>query len=88
MWQLWLAQQTSPSTDPVEWLQYGVLGLVLIAILTGWLWAKPAVDRILAANDRLRDERSKQTEALIAEVHGLRAEVHRLVEELARERPR
>lgn len=29
-------------------VSYGALGLVVLAMLTGWLWAKPAVDQILA----------------------------------------
>lgn len=33
-----------------------VLGVVLLLLLFGWLWARPAVDRILRENDRLTDE--------------------------------
>ena len=37
--------QTVPANDPLLTLaQYGLLGLVLLMLLTGWLWAKPAVD--------------------------------------------
>lgn len=29
-------------------LNYGVLGVVVIALVVGWLWAKPAVDKLIA----------------------------------------
>jgi hypothetical protein len=82
VWAAWLTQ-VDTGADPISsWIQYGSLGLVIIALLTGLLWAKPAVDRVLAQNDRLRDERSQQMEALIGEVHALRNEVR----EMRRER--
>lgn len=35
----------SDAGDPLITLaQYGLLGLILVMLLTGWLWAKPAVD--------------------------------------------
>lgn len=67
MWSVLWAQEP-PSSSPVEWLQYGALGAVIVALLLGWLWAKPAVDRILRDNDRLQDE-------ILAEVKATRAEV-------------
>jgi hypothetical protein len=60
--------ETAAPTDPLSFIQYGILGLILVLILTGWLWAKPAVeelqkrhaeerklweDRILPTMDRL-----------------------------------
>lgn len=81
MW--WLAQQPAPSpgTDLSDWLQFGVLGLVLVGILTGWLWAKPAVERLLAENDRLRHQVEQNDETIIAELHELRREVRGLRDE-------
>jgi hypothetical protein len=32
--------------DPLNILQFGVLGVVLLALVSGYLWAKPAVDEI------------------------------------------
>lgn len=77
---MWLlAQQVDTGTDPTEWIQFGALGLVVLALLTGWLWAKPAVDRILEENrvlrEQLHEQRDRQAEALIAEVHALRSEL-------------
>jgi hypothetical protein len=62
--------QTAP-VDPLPGLiQYGVLGLVIIALLLGWLWPKPSVEQL---------RRDKQA----AEDRATRAEQQR--DELARE---
>jgi hypothetical protein len=88
VWLAWLAQQSTAGPDVIgPWIQYGSLGLVIVMLLTGWLWAKPAVDRQLREIDRLNNEQGKQIEALIGEVHQLRGEVHALREGLRRERP-
>lgn len=55
------------------YLNYGVLGLLVIAIFLGWVWAKPSVDRVLeeknaaitqlqAERDRLIDEKTQAEE--------------------------
>ena len=46
-------------TDPVTWVNFGVLGLIVLGLLTGWLWAKPAVDRLEKEKDRAIAEREK-----------------------------
>ena len=47
--------------DPfIALAQYGLLGLILVMLLTGWLWAKPAVDDMkeqFAAERKLWEER-------------------------------
>jgi hypothetical protein len=46
MWLHLLAQAASESggSDPLSlFLQYGLPGLVIAALIMGWLWAKPAV---------------------------------------------
>ncbi len=36
-----------PTTDPAGFLTtYGILGVILMLILTGYLWPKPAVDEL------------------------------------------
>jgi hypothetical protein len=45
--------------DPVTFLNFGVLGLVVAGLITGWLWTKPAVDRLVAEKDRAIAEREK-----------------------------
>ncbi len=52
----------SPSTslsDPLTWLNFGALGLILVLLFTGYLWAKPGVDQLRAENKRLIEERDK-----------------------------
>lgn len=50
------------SQEVAPYLNYGVLGMVVVAIFTGWLWAKPAVDRLMAERDRLIEEKRKAEE--------------------------
>jgi hypothetical protein len=38
--------QTAPAEPISGLIQYGVLGLVLVALLLGWLWPKPSVDQL------------------------------------------
>lgn len=49
------------AADPTDLVQFGVLGIILLLILAGWLWAKPAVDDL---KDRLAKTES-QRDALI-----------------------
>jgi hypothetical protein len=39
---MWIAA----GTDPLLFAQYGILGVVVIGFISGWLWAKPSVDRL------------------------------------------
>lgn len=81
---MWLGQSPSPAPSPVELIQYGVLGMVVVALIAGWLWAKPAVDRLLADKDRLITERSQEIEALTREVSALSGQVKDLSEQIRR----
>lgn len=69
-----LSAATSGSTDlPAEitpFLNLGVLGLLVIAIFFGWVWAKPSVEKVIdeknasiarleAERDRLLGEKTK-----------------------------
>lgn len=44
------------SVDVLQFLQYGVLGLVIVAALMGWIWFKPGVDNLLSDRDRLNNQ--------------------------------
>jgi hypothetical protein len=70
--------ETAP-VDPLSFVQYGILGVILIMLLTGWLWAKPAVeemqkrhaeerklweDRILPTMERLSRELDKNAQEM------------------------
>lgn len=41
--------------DPgtLSFAQFGVLGLIIVAALAGWIWFKPAVDNLLNRLERL-----------------------------------
>lgn len=55
------AADTTPTStafdDPLTWINFGVLGILVFLLLTGWLWSKPSVERIDAENKRLVVER-------------------------------
>lgn len=53
----WLAQ-AEPKVI-ADWAGAGVAGLVVVALLFGWLWAKPAVDHLLTDLDVSRKELSE-----------------------------
>lgn len=90
MWLVFWAQAPPPPSgvDSIAtWVQFGVLGAVVVAILRGWLWAKPAVDRLLRDLDWLREQREKTDEVVIAEIHALRSEIASLRKEVRRRDP-
>lgn len=45
--------------DPLTWVNFGVLGLVVLGLLTGWIWSKPAAERMTQERDRLIQERDR-----------------------------
>lgn len=64
-----LAQVTSGPTSTtggiVEYIQYGVLGLVVVGFLIGFIWARPAVNQLIKdkeAAEKQRDELIKTYE--------------------------
>jgi hypothetical protein len=57
-----VAVENSVPQEIAPYLNYGVLGLLVMAIFMGWVWAKPAVDRLLAERDRLISEKAKAEE--------------------------
>lgn len=48
----------SSGGSPLDFIQYGILGLVIAALLLGWLWAKPAVDRLIADKEKAEEQRN------------------------------
>lgn len=51
---------TAGGTDPLSlFLQYGLPGLVIAALIMGWLWAKPAVDTIKQRAERAETQRDE-----------------------------
>jgi hypothetical protein len=45
--------------DITSYVNFGVLGLVVLSLITGWLWTKPSVDRLEKERDRALAERDK-----------------------------
>ena len=50
-----LAEATFDPAGPL--VSFGVLGIVLLLLLMGWLWAKPSVDRLLKDYDAVVEQR-------------------------------
>lgn len=85
MWPALWAQTPAPGADPFEWVNFGVLGAVLGAVLFGLLWAKPAVDRILRENDRLAAENQRLEDEVLAEARAARVAAEQALRELRRD---
>jgi hypothetical protein len=45
--------------DITSYVNFGVLGLVVLSLVTGWMWTKPSVDRLEKERDRALAERDK-----------------------------
>lgn len=49
----------SVPSDLAPYLNYGVLGVVVLGIFLGWIWPKPAVEKIIQERDRLIEQVNK-----------------------------
>lgn len=56
------SQPTASSTGIFEYIQYGVLGLVVVGFLVGFIWAKPAVDRLIKDKEAAEHQRDQLIE--------------------------
>lgn len=66
-----LAQTPDPGGSAgfiIQVAQYGVLGLIVIGFLVGWIWPKPSVDKLLADHSRLQVQVEELTRTYQAEV--------------------
>lgn len=61
----WAADASSDSL--VGFLNYGVMGLLLVGISLGVFWVKPAVDNLKEQITTLRSERDAQVATILAE---------------------
>jgi hypothetical protein len=50
--------------DPVTWINFGVLGLLALGLITGWLWPKHAVERIIREKEKAEAQRDAMAEVL------------------------
>ena len=53
------AGDPSNFADPINWIQWGVLGLVVLGFLTGWIHPRSTIERVEKERDRLLAERDK-----------------------------
>lgn len=81
---MWLSQAQAPDVVG-QWVQYGVLGSVVVSLIVGWLWPKPPVDRIIEENQALRRRLEQCQEERQTELRKLRQEVKALAERMARD---
>jgi hypothetical protein len=44
----------SVQSDPYQFAQYGVLGIIVVGFIAGWIWPRPSVERLIAQNERLQ----------------------------------
>lgn len=51
-----------PTSDITTWVNFGVLGLVVVSLITGWLWTRPSVDRLVQEKERAVAERDRANE--------------------------
>jgi hypothetical protein len=74
--------------NPLTFAQFGVLGLVVVGFMLGWIWAKPAVDRLQHDLDRaladLRRLEELDREVIIPAITRSSELIQRISEELGR----
>lgn len=66
-------------TDLTYLLNFGVLGLFVIAIMTGLLWAKPQVERLIKDKETAEAQRDELLKAMQEQVIPALAEVQSTV---------
>lgn len=54
-----LADGIPALSDVTTWVNFGVLGIIVLALITGWLWTKPSVEKLIEERDRVVREREK-----------------------------
>lgn len=71
---LWAADTPVSTPDPVTWINYGVMGLLLAGLVAGLFWVKPAVDNLKEQIVTLRRERDEQIAQLRLDIGVIREE--------------
>ena len=66
-----------------NWVQFGVLGMVIAAALFGWIWFKPAVDNLLDRLERLEKKLDDREDFIRTIVMPAVSESNELLKEVA-----
>lgn len=53
---LFAAEQATQSSDILQYFQYGAMGLIVVGFLLGYIWPKPAVDRLIKDKERAEEQ--------------------------------
>jgi hypothetical protein len=48
--------------DPTNWINFGVTGVVIVALIFGWLWPRPGVDQL---KEQITAERTEKEKAQV-----------------------
>ncbi len=71
--------QADPATDVfVALLQYGPLGLFAIAVMTGLLWAKPGVQRLMRERDEMAVRLDREVESRLETLAALKRAIEQM----------
>lgn len=71
-----------PGSVVLQWVQYGVLGGVVVCMMFGLLVPKPTLDRVLADKQRAEDQRDALTASFQSTVIPALVEFNRTAETL------
>lgn len=50
------AAEQAQSQDILQYFQYGAMGLIVVGFLMGYIWPKPAVDRLIKDKERAEEQ--------------------------------
>lgn len=67
----------------LSFAQFGILGLIIVAGLAGWIWFKPAVDNLLSRLDRLEKKLDEREDFIRTVVIPAVSESNELLKEVA-----
>jgi hypothetical protein len=73
------------NVDPgaLSFAQFGILGLIIVAALAGWIWFKPAVDNLLDRLERLEKKLDDREDFIRTVVMPAVSESNDLLKEVA-----
>lgn len=72
---------------PFDLVQFGVLGIILMLVLFGFLWAKPSVDRIIKDKERAEAQRDAMIETYEEKIIPLLADLNLRLLEITGSKP-